>query len=130
MPISNDAKGQEFEPAEIELMEGLENSEMKRGSTYSSKKTVVSRWMEEHHGQMISCPHQPGLLLISKKACLKRYRAAVARVFDNISEENVFHYTLKKGLTTCEGCPIGRKLDGEQRALSTRKGRSEPEPSE
>jgi hypothetical protein len=75
----------------------------------------VSRWIREHQRDMILCPHQPGLLLISKKACLKRYRAALGRVFEAVSEEDAFHYALKKGLSLCEGCPIGRRLVEEER---------------
>lgn len=83
----------------------------------------VTRWMEEHQGEMICCPHQPGLLLISKKACLKRFRAALSKAFESVSEENPFHYTLKKGLSVCEGCPIGQRLDREDRERTVKKGR-------
>lgn len=75
----------------------------------------IERWMEEHQREMIVCPHQPGLLLISKKACVKRYKAALGRAFETISEDDTFHYVLRKGLSLCEGCPIGRKLLEEER---------------
>jgi hypothetical protein len=81
----------------------------------------VNRWIQQHEREMICCPHQPGLLLISKKSCLKRYRAALARVFDNVSEENAFHFALKKGLTLCEGCPIGVKLDRQAKSAATKR---------
>ena len=79
----------------------------------------IARWIEEHQREMIICPHQPGLLLISKKACIKRYKAALGRAFETISEDDSFHYVLKKGLSLCEGCPIGRKLvEKEKRSAS------------
>jgi hypothetical protein len=78
----------------------------------------VGKWIQEHEREMIVCPNQPGLLLISKKACLKRYRAALGRAFDTVSEEDAFHYVLKKGLTLCEGCPMGRKLVDEEKMVS------------
>lgn len=81
----------------------------------SANDKNVSRWIQKHERDMICCPHQPGLLLISKQSCLKRYQAALARVFDNVSQENPFHFALKKGLTLCQGCPIGVKLDAEAR---------------
>lgn len=91
---------------------------------YSVNEQEVSTWIEKHGRDMICCPHQPGLLLISKRSCLKRYRAALARVFENVSQEDPFHYTLKKGLSLCEGCPIGRKLEAEDRTRSSkRKGK-------
>lgn len=84
------------------------------------KDQDISKWMEEHQGEMIVCPHQPGLLLISKKACMKRYRAALGKAFETVSEDDSFHYVLKKGLGLCEGCPIGRKLvDDEKKAAAT-----------
>lgn len=83
---------------------------------HSAKEQQVNTWMQRHERDMICCPNQPGLLLISKKSCLKRYRAALARVFENVSQEDPFHYTLKKGFSLCEGCPIGRKLEAEDRA--------------
>jgi hypothetical protein len=87
--------------------------ESRRNEMRSANDKKINRWIQEHEREMICCPHQPGLLLISKKSCLKRYRAALARVFENVSQENPFHFTLKKGLILCEGCPIGRKFDEE-----------------
>lgn len=80
----------------------------------------INKWIEEHRREMIVCPHQPGLLLISKKACMKRYRAALGKAFETVSEDDTFHYVLKKGLELCEGCPIGRKLlDEEKKATAS-----------
>jgi len=73
---------------------------------------------------MICCPHQPGLLLISKKACLKRFRAALSRAFESVSQEDPFHYTFKKGLSVCEGCPIGQRLDQEDRGKTSNQGKN------
>ncbi len=82
----------------------------------------IARWIEEHQREMIICPHQPGLLLISKKACIKRYKAALGRAFETISEDDSFHYVLKKGLSLCEGCPIGRKLVEEEKRSASPQG--------
>ncbi|MGQ9858618.1 MAG: hypothetical protein ACUVS3_08000 [Thermodesulfobacteriota bacterium] len=85
-----------------------------------AKDQEINKWIEEHRREMIVCPHQPGLLLISKKACMKRYRAALGKAFETVSEDDTFHYVLKKGLGLCEGCPIGRKLvDEEKKATAS-----------
>jgi len=89
----------------------------------SANDQTVSRWIRTHEREMIVCPHQPGLLLITRKSCLKRYRAALARAFETVSEENPFHHALRKGLSLCEGCEIGRRLDAEGR--ERRAGRQE-----
>lgn len=88
----------------------------------SVNEKEIARWIEEHQREMILCPHQPGLLLISKKACLKRYRAALGRAFETVSEDDSFHYVLKKGLSLCEGCPIGRKLVEEEKRTASHQG--------
>jgi hypothetical protein len=85
----------------------------------SAQQQKVNRWIRTHERDMILCPHQPGLLLISRKACLKRYRAALARTFETVSEEDPFHFALKKGLSLCEGCPIGSRFEREIRAKSS-----------
>ena len=92
-------------------------------SMQSANDQTVSRWIRTHEREMIVCPHQPGLLLITRKSCLKRYRAALARAFETVSEENPFHHALRKGLSLCEGCEIGRRLDAEGR--ERRAGRQE-----
>jgi len=86
----------------------------------------VDRWIQEHNGELILCPHQPGLLMISKKACLKRHRAALAQVFEGISQEDPFYFALKKGLTLCGSCPIGKRLveENEKDASGKRKGQA------
>jgi hypothetical protein len=84
----------------------------------SVKEQEVGKWIREHERDMILCPNQPGLLLISKKACLKRYRAALGRAFETVSQEDAFHHALKKGLALCQGCPIGQKLLNEERRAS------------
>lgn len=81
----------------------------------SAHEREVEKWIQEHQGELILCPNQPGLLMISKKACLKRHRAALDQVFEEISREDPFHFALKKGLSLCGGCPIGKRLLEETR---------------
>jgi hypothetical protein len=94
-----------------------------RHQNQTRSNSEIDKWMQEHQGEMIYCQRQPGLLMITKKACLKRYRAAQAKIFESVSQEDPFHYALKKGLDICEGCPIGMKLDKEERAGSKEKTR-------
>jgi hypothetical protein len=92
---------------------------MPKDQFQSAQEQEIRRWIQKHQEEMICCPNQPGLLVISKQSCLKRYRAALGRVFENVSREDPFHFALKKGLGLCEGCPIGKRLDAEEQ-----KGRS------
>ncbi len=92
------------------------NMKMNMGDSMGSvNDQTVSRWIRTHEREMMVCPHQPGLLLITRTSCLKRYRAALARAFETVSEENPFHHALRKGLSLCEGCQIGRRLDAQGR---------------
>lgn len=57
---------------------------------------------------MISCPHQPGNLKISRKACLKRQKAAQQRKAGLYQAEDLFHYFISQGLIRCQRCTILR----------------------
>ncbi len=70
----------------------------------------VSGWLEEHQHGMINCPYQPGQLVISKGACMKRHMAAEQENYDDIMAVDFFRYKLKKGLFLCKQCAIGRRL--------------------
>ncbi len=71
---------------------------------------AVTEWMEEHHQGMISCPYQPGLLVISKEACAKRFLAAQQESFEDLMTVNLFQYRVKKGLSVCLNCEIGQRV--------------------
>jgi hypothetical protein len=67
-------------------------------------------WLSSNTGEIIDCPHQPGNLKITKKACLKRYKASEKASSDTISQANLFHYTVGQGLLRCKACPIIKKI--------------------
>jgi hypothetical protein len=60
--------------------------------------------------RLIDCPHQPGNLKISEKACLKRYQVALSRNIGNNHGENIFSYFLNQGLLKCQRCPIVKTM--------------------
>ena len=60
--------------------------------------------------RLIDCPHQPGNLKISERACLKRYQVALNRNIGNVSGENAFNYFLNQGLLKCQRCPIAKTM--------------------
>jgi hypothetical protein len=60
--------------------------------------------------EIIDCPYQPGNLKISKKACLKRYKASSKTNFENSNRIDLFHYTVEQGLLRCRSCPIVQKI--------------------
>jgi len=70
---------------------------------------VAENWLTKNQREMITCPYQPGQLKISKNACLKRHRVA-QKDPGNFIREDFFNYTLKKGLSLCRDCQIGRSL--------------------
>ncbi len=66
----------------------------------------VEIWLAENHRQMISCPYQPGNLVISRAACFRRYR--IGRKKRELRKaESRFGYSL------CGRCPIGGKFEQE-----------------
>lgn len=74
----------------------------------------TQRWSEElpafSSPRLIDCPHQPGNLKISERACLKRYRVALNRNIGNGYGENSFNYSLNQGLLKCQRCPIAKTM--------------------
>jgi hypothetical protein len=72
---------------------------------------LAESWLAENYEGMIHCPYQPGQLMISKSACIKRYATAQEdKAADPMKGGNVFFYNLKRGLSVCRDCPIGRRL--------------------
>ncbi len=76
----------------------------------TSSAYAVRDWLVEHHRDVITCPYQPGQLVISNEACTKRHLAARETCFDDLMKADLFTYTLKKGLILCRGCAIGGRL--------------------
>jgi hypothetical protein len=70
----------------------------------------ATNWLEVNHEGMIRCPFQPGQLVISRAACLKRHIAAAATDYEDIMKVDPFRHKLKKGLLLCAGCAIGKRL--------------------
>jgi hypothetical protein len=74
----------------------------------------AQRWNEELPAfslpRLIDCPHQPGNLKISERACLKRYRVALNRNIQNNHGEDIFTYFLNQGLMKCQQCPIAKTM--------------------
>ncbi len=70
----------------------------------------VTQWMDEHHERMMVCPNQPGALLLSKSACVRRYLAAQEETYEDMMLLDFFRYRVKKGLYLCRNCPVGARL--------------------
>ncbi len=69
-----------------------------------------AKWLTRHRAEMVSCPYQPGNLVISKDACSKRYRLGRKEKFEDLLKGDLFNYTYKRGLSLCRSCPIGKSL--------------------
>ena len=67
-------------------------------------------WLSSNMGEIIDCPHQPGNLKITRKACLKRYKASEKATLETVSQANLFLYTVGQGLLRCKTCPIIKKM--------------------
>ncbi len=77
-----------------------------------SSLAAAKEWLTENQDEVILCPHQPGRLMISRTACVKRHWAAEREKDpDLIHEKNIFMYRWKKGLLLCRECYIGRALN-------------------
>ena len=74
---------------------------------------AVKEWMVKNQEDMVSCPYQPGNLVISKVACAKRYWMARNEDYQDLMKGDVFNYTYKRGLTLCRECSIGKQLARE-----------------
>jgi len=78
-----------------------------------STLAAAEEWINGNQGELIHCPHQPGGLMISRTACVKRHWAAEREKDpDLIHEKDIFMYRWKKGLLLCRECCIGRALMG------------------
>jgi hypothetical protein len=71
---------------------------------------MAEEWLAKNRREMISCPYQPGQLLISKKICGKRYRMGRREDFSDLMKGNLFNYAYKTGLSLCRNCEVGKKL--------------------
>ena len=69
-------------------------------------ESLVDQFYYSNQDKMISCPFQPGNLKISKKACLKRYKAAQRRKMEIFRVEDLFNFFISQGLSRCQKCPI------------------------
>jgi hypothetical protein len=70
----------------------------------------VRQWLARNQSKMISCPYQPGQLMISKHACSKRHLTARQENYEDLLKGDLFNYSYKSGLVRCRECPIGKKL--------------------
>ncbi len=84
---------------------------------------TVKEWLAKNQQQMISCPYQPGNLMISKNACSKRYWMGRKEDYQDLMRGDFFHYTYKRGLSVCRECPIGKRVAS---ASKTAKSSSRP----
>lgn len=71
---------------------------------------LAEEWLAHNYPQMIRCPYQPGNLIISSKACSQRFHFGRRKKFNNFFTDDVFYHMVKKGLSLCGQCPIGKKL--------------------
>lgn len=75
-----------------------------------SGSCAVKEWMDENHERMMVCPNQPGALLLSKSACVRRYLAAQEETYEDMMLVDFFRYKVKKGLYLCRNCAVGARL--------------------
>jgi len=67
---------------------------------------LIKEYYFLNQDKIIDCPFQPGNLKISKKACLKRHKAAHRKKLETFKLENLFNYFVSQGLSRCQQCPI------------------------
>ena len=68
--------------------------------------SLIEEYYSLNRDKMIDCPFQPGNLKISKKACLKRHKAAHRKKLETLKVENLFNFFVSQGLARCQVCPI------------------------
>jgi len=73
-------------------------------------KKGTQTWLANNKGDMIQCPYQPGQLMISKKACSKRYKLSRKESTPTPLKGDLFHFSFQRGLSLCRTCPIGKKM--------------------
>jgi len=71
---------------------------------------IAQKWLREKREEMLNCPHQPGNLLISKKACSERHRISRKIKGNGFWHDNGGYYSYRTGLMKCRECLIGKKL--------------------
>jgi hypothetical protein len=74
-------------------------------------------WLDQNREALISCPFQPGNLIISKNACGKRRLASQMPLETEIRKLDLFLTTVMKGLSLCAQCPISKRLIPEPEEL-------------
>jgi hypothetical protein len=88
-----------------------EEGRLERREIMSSAMGAAEEWLNENHEDLILCPHQPGGLMISRTACMKRHEAAAKEKEPTlIDEKDIFSHRWKKGLLLCRECRIGNAL--------------------
>jgi hypothetical protein len=70
---------------------------------------TTNYWLSLNGEELIECPHQPGNLKISKRACLKRLKASEKTSLETLSHSNLFFYTVGYNLLPCKHCSILEK---------------------
>lgn len=89
--------------------------------------TAVTDWMASHHQGMMVCPHQPGALVLSRAACVRRYMAAQKESYEDMMVVDFFRHRVKRGLLICRSCPLGKRLAFHAGALGPHGPLAEPE---
>jgi hypothetical protein len=72
--------------------------------------TPTDYWISSNIEEIIACPLQPGNLKITKRACLKRYKASEKTSPESVEQANLFFYTVGQGLLRCKSCSIAGKF--------------------
>jgi hypothetical protein len=81
--------------------------------TRSAPANLSATWLSANAANMIRCPAQPGGLLISRRACARRYFMA-QNAPPNPTQENLFAFTVNQNLRACRECAVGRKQTERQ----------------
>lgn len=89
--------------------------------------SAVKEWMASHQERMMVCPNQPGALVLSKAACVRRYLAAQEESYEDMMLVDFFRYRVKRGLFVCRKCPLGRQLASRAGALGSAWSEAQPE---
>jgi hypothetical protein len=74
---------------------------------------AVKEWLVKNQEDMVSCPNQPGNLMLTGSACAKRYWMARNEDYQDLMKGDVFNYTYKRGLSLCRECAIGKQMARE-----------------
>lgn len=90
----------------------------RRQQTNFVPKIDVESWIKDNPEALISCPHQPGNLKLTKAACAKRHMTANEPRYANIGAEPFHVFVFKMNLVACRNCEIGAGLVGEKASES------------